>query len=663
MISIFAAFYQYLYRNNSKRKLDYILFSLRASSMFLLFLLLINPQIKSLKTTNIKPVLAVLVDNSSSINYFNQKERVSKSIFEIENNKELHNKFDVRYFSFGKEINTLDSLSFTDSQTNISNAIEAVNELNKEKIAPILLFTDGNQTIGSDYEFISSKQFIYPVIVGDTTLFKDVRIEQLNVNKYSYLKNQFPVETFLYYEGNENITSQLFTISNKGKVLFRENVSFSTTEKSKIVTANLTSDEEGINYYTATISKIQDEKNIKNNTKSFSVEVIDEQTKVLILTSFLHPDIGALKKSIESNKQRKVDVSLLTNFKNQLNDYQLVILYQPNNKFTTIFQTINKENANYLLITGSETDWNFINSLQLGFSKKSINQTEDYSARFNENFQTFVQKNIRFEDFPPLKDKFGEVTFSKEQQTLLYQDINGIQTQQPLLATLFDNNQKKALLFGEGIWKWRAASFLNQNNFQDFDDFMGSLVQFLASNKKRNRLEITSKSMYATNESIVISAFYVDENYQFDSRANIWFSYTNTETKEIQKRPFSLQNNSFSVVIEDLKSGEYSFVISVENQTVKNYGKFIVTDYDVEAQFTNANKNKLEKLALNTNGKLIYLDKLDTFINELNTNKQFFTIQKSEEIQQNLIDWKWILALIISLLTIEWFTRKYFGKI
>ena len=75
-----------------------------------------------------------------------------------------------------------------------------------------------------------------------------------------------------------------------------------------------------------------------------------------------------------------------------------------------------------------------------------------------------------------MKDKFGEVLLSKEFQTVLFQNINGLETQQPLLALFENNNQKSGVLFGEGIWKWRAASFLNSNSFQDFDDKSGALV-------------------------------------------------------------------------------------------------------------------------------------------------------------------------------------------
>ena len=662
LLSLSIAFYQYFYKTKNKQKINILLFSLKTFSIFLLLLLLINPTIKTIKTENIKPVLSVLIDNSMSVSYFNQQENTRKIIEIIEENKLLNDKFEINQFTFGTDLNVLDSLSFDENQTNISKAIEDINKLYKDQISPVLLITDGNQTIGNDYEFVNSKQEIYPLVIGDTTQFTDLKITQLNANRYSYLKNQFPVEVFLVYDGNEEVKTQ-FSIYGNGKTLFTKTVRFSPTEKSKIITANLTSTKEGINYYTATVGKIANEKNSKNNSKSFSVEVIDEQTKILLLTDYLHPDIGALKKAIESNKQRVVDVQLVDRFENQLKYYQLVILYQPNNKFNKIFNFLRQEKANYFMISGIETDWSYINNLSVGFTKKAINQSEDYTANYNNNFLTFFQENIGFENLPPLKDKFGEVNFTKEHQTLLFQNINGIESNQPLLATFEENNHKAAILFGEGIWKWRSASFLNQNSFQDFDEFINNFVQYLASNKKRSRLEVTFESLYPANSTVSIAAFYVDKNYQFDSRASLWLHLTNTSTKERKKLPFSLENNSYKVDIEGLLSGDYTFLISVDNEDVKKYGKFKVTDYQVEEQFTNANKNKLQKLANKTNSKLFYPSEIDNFIKEMVESKNYYTTQKSIEREQNLIDWKWILGIVIFLLSLEWFVRKYYGKI
>jgi hypothetical protein len=662
LLSLSIAYFQYYFKIKNRISITPILFILKGLSLFLLLLFLINPRIEKTEINNIKPVLSVLVDNSKSTSFFNEVKNVANCIKKIDENDDLISKFRIQKFTFGNSLQVFDSLSFLETQTNISGAIFGIENLQKDKIAPIILITDGNQTIGSDYEFINSNQPVYPIVIGDTATYVDVKISRLNVNKYSYIKNKFPVEVILNYEGDENITTQL-SIYSQGKTVFRKTVRFSSSENSATVTANLTSTKEGLQYYTASVSKIKNEKNIKNNTKNFSVEVIDEQTKVLLLTSVLHPDIGAFKKSIESNKQRSVEVFGIDKFKSQVNDYQLVILYQPNNNFSKIITQLKQSNTNYLVVSGTQTDWNFINQKKLGFRKSVINQTEDYGAIYNDSFLTFLQQDIGFNNYPPLKDKFGEVRVSKEYQTLLFQSINGIQTQQPLFATFDLNNQKSAIILGEGIWKWRAASYLNSNSFEAFDKLIGNLVQYLASNKKRNRLEVNAETLYPANSTINISASYTDKNYQFDARASLEITITNLETKEVVNVPFSLINNSYKTEIENLMSGNYTFKVSVLGQEINKYGRFQITDYNIEEQFTNANVNKLQKLADKTGGKLFFKDQTSEVLREILENDSFYTVQKSSIKQKKLIDWKWILFIVLGLFTTEWFLRKYFGKI
>ena len=660
--SVAVAYFQYYYKVKNKLKINFLLFALKTVSLFLLIVLFINPKIKTTTTTDIKPILSFLVDNSKSISFFKEDKKAESFLEIIESNSDIQRKFEIQKFTFGDAVKVLDSLSFAEPQTNISDAISEVNKLQINKNAPFLLMTDGNQTIGKDYEFIDSKQPIYPIVFGDTTTYVDVKISQLNVNKYSYIKNKFPVEVILNYEGTENVSTQ-FSILSKGTSIFRKNIQFSASKKSATIIANLTSIKESTQYYTAAITAIDNEKNTNNNRKSFSVEVIDEQTKILILTSVLHPDLGALKKSIESNKQRSVDIINIDNFKGQLNDYQLIILYQPNTKVNAIINQIQQNNMNYLCISGSSTDWNFINKKGLGFTKNAINQTENYGAIYNNAFLTFLQEDIDFNNFTPLVDKFGEVTILKEHQTLLYQKINGVNINTPLLATFEINDQKSAVLFGEGIWKWRAASFLNTNSFEDFDKFISNLVQYLASNKRRNRLEVNAEPIYPANSTITIAAFYTDKNYQFDARANLEIIITNAETNTVIKAPFSLINNSFQTEIENLPSGDYTYKVSVLGQNINKNGRFKISNYQIEEQFTNANSRKLQKLADKTGGKLFYNNNSEEVIKELLQNESFYTVQKASTKQENLIDWKWILFFVIALLTSEWIIRKYHGKI
>ena len=196
-VTAFAlAVFMYGYKTKYNRSLSWLFGILRFITLFSLFLLLINPKFKSETYTVEKPKLPVLVDVSSSITSLNQEENVRALVARIQNDASLQDKFDVSYFGFGNDFGILDSVSFSDKQTNINKAFKTTNELFKNEIAPTIVISDGNQTFGSDYEFssLTFSNSIYPIIVGDSTQYIDLKIEQLNTNRYSFLKNEFPLE-------------------------------------------------------------------------------------------------------------------------------------------------------------------------------------------------------------------------------------------------------------------------------------------------------------------------------------------------------------------------------------------------------------------------------------------------------------------------------------
>ena len=625
-------------------------------------LVLLNPSITKESIINQKAKLSVLVDNSSSITFFKKDSLVHAILQNFKTHKKLNKRFDINYYSFGNLFQQSDSFSFDENQTDISMPLERISKIQKNASNAIVLLSDGNQTIGNDYQYTSLKDPVFPIVIGDTTEYQDVKIAQINVNRYSFINNQFPIESILQYEGTQTIKLR-YSLENNGKIIFSKRINFSEKNNSHILKTFIKATKEGTNFFTSKVEYLENEKNIVNNSKNFSVEVIDKQSEVLLISSFYHPDLGALKKAIESDKQRKVTIRIVDNKNIQLNNYQLVVLYQPNNKFNIIIDQLNSNKSSLMLITGSKTDWLFLNNKSLGINKKNINQLENYSARFYNGFLNFSQKNIGFENFPPMIDYYGETTVSIPHQTLLYQSINGFSSQNPLLATANHNNQKKVFLFGEGIWKWRSSSFLKNNSFQYFDEFIGNLVQYASNKKIRNRLDLDITPYYNANSSIQIGAFYVDENYQFDDRATLLFTIKNKDSKNKKIFPFSLSGTSYQLELTSLEAGEYEYTIEVDGQNISKKGTFKVKEFLVEEQFTNANSSKLELLAQKTTGKLYFEDKHRLVINDLVTDNRFSTIQKSKKSIDKLVNWQWIMLLIIGLLSLEWFIRKYIGKI
>ncbi|RKE95331.1 VWA domain-containing protein [Ichthyenterobacterium magnum] len=664
IIALSLALFQYIYKSKKRSPIYIGLTFLRFLTIFSVLLLLINPKFDKVTYYNEKPNLVVAIDNSESIAYLNQDEKAKQLIEALKNNDSLHKNFNVEFYSFGKDLSTNDTLAFNEKQSNMALVFERLSDVYSNTISPTLLITDGNQTYGNDYEFMtkSYKQPIFPIILGDTVKYTDIKIQQLNVNRYAYLKNRFPVEVITTYNGNSNINTQL-KVSSGTTTVYSQNLSFSSSKTSEIINFTLPANRVGVRSYKVELIPLTNEKNTVNNVKNFAVEVIDQKTNVAIVSDILHPDLGAIKKAIESNEQRKATILKPLDFLNKSNEFQLVIVYQPTNNFRALFSEINKLGLNKMVITGPKTNWALLNQLQSNYNQEITNQTENYQPNLNQNYATFIVDDLNFGDFPPLQSEFGEVTYNNSIQTILFKNINGTQLEEPLLATFETNGKKEALLVGEGIWRWRAQSFLNKKTFNAFDNFFGKLIQYLSTNKKRSRLNVDYESFYNGNDNVKIDAQFFNKNYEFDVNANLNIILKNKATDITKTFPFVLKNNAYQVDLSGLDAGEYSFAVNNASENISKSGKLKILEYNVEQQFLNANVTKLQQLATNSNTRSYFIDNVDALTNDLITDSRFVTIQKSSKNIVPLIDWKYLLALISLCLALEWFIRKYNGLI
>ncbi len=664
IIALSLALFQYIYKSKKRTKVYMFLAFLRFVTIFSVLLLLINPKFDKTTYFNEKPNLIVAVDNSESVSYLKQDEKAKQLLAELKSNKELNERFNLEFYRFGKDVETTDSLSFNEKQTNPSLLLDRLSQVYGNTTSPTLLISDGNQTYGNDYEFYTNryKQPIYPVILGDTTQYMDVKIQQLNVNKYAYLKNKFPVEVIVVSNGASNISTQ-FKITSGSATLFSQNINFTKANSSQIINLTLPANRVGVNSYKAELVAIENEKNTVNNIKNFAVEVIDQKTNVAIISDILHPDLGALKKSIESNEQRQATILKPNEFISQSNDFQLAILYQPNNNFKLVYDEIEKLKLNKFVIVGTKTTWTSLNSFQSFYTQTITNQTEEFQPVLNPNYSTFIIDNLDFSNFPPLKSEFGETRFSVPNEAILYKTINGLQLRESLLTTFEVGNMREAFLNGEGIWRWRAQSYLDNKSFTNFDNFMGKLVQYLSSIQKKTRLNVNYESFYNGNDDVKVTAQYFNKNYEFDATATLNITLKNKDTEESRTFPFILKNTNYEVDLSGLPAGDYSFTASVANENISKSGELKILDYNVEQQFLNANVTKLKSLATNSNGASYFIADTKSLVDNLLKDERFVTIQKSSKNVVPLINWKFLLAIIALSLSAEWFIRKYNGLI
>ena len=652
------SFFQYFFRAKNKSKTNLLLAFLRFFSIFGILLLLINPKITSNTFEIVKTPLPIVVDNSSSISELKANETSLEIYKKLVSNKALQEKFEIQAYQFSNEFEPSDNFNFKGNQTNLDEVAKNLKSINKNATFPTVILTDGNQTSGNDYVYsFNPNNKVFPVILGDTTTFLDLKINQLNVNKYAFHKNKFPVEVFLQYSGNKSVTAD-FSISQGNSVLSKQSVSFSPSKKSQVLNILLPANNIGVQVFKASITSKEQEKNTYNNIKNFAVEVIDQKSEVAIVSAINHPDIGALKRSIETNLQRKVTI-VNPNKISSLQDYNILVLYQPTSEFKSVFEANKNANLNTWIIAGTNTDFNFLNQMQNSLQFKMSNQKEDYLADFSTQFNLFAIDNIGFENLPPLQNSFGTVTAKENVDVLLSSRIRNVNTGSPLLAYAENQGKRTAFLLGENIWKWRLQSHIDNQSFDKFDVFVDKTIQFLASNNTKKSLVVNHESFYNSGEAIEINAQYFNKNYEFDENAKLTISLTNKATKQTKNYDLLKSTNSYKVNLDGLSAGIYSFKV-VESKSKATYtSSFEVLDFDIEKQFVNPDLNKLTQLASQTNGKLFHPNQVDDLVKSLLKNEDYKAVQKAITKKTPLVDWIWLLVLIAICLASEWFIRKY----
>ncbi len=660
VIAVGLSYFYYLYKANDTSKTTYLLAFLRFISVFGMLILLINPIISSSKYEIVKPPLVLVVDNSKSIKELNAEKDALKVIKKVKSNSELNDKFDVQIFKFDDELQSSDSLTFLGTKSKIGEVGKSLQSIFRNKKFPTLLISDGNQTSGDDFvTSFSPDNKVYPIVLGDTTQFLDLKINQVNVNKYAFHKNKFPVEVFLQCNVGKSLNAN-FSIFDGTKIISNQTLNFSPSKTSQTITVLLPADKIGVQFYTASINSKEKEKNTYNNSKKFAVEVIDQRTEIGLVSSINHPDLGMLKRSIESNSQRKVTIiNPLSN--KDITKYNVLILYQPNSNFKKVFEQNRKAKINTWIITGTATDFSFLNQQQASFEFKMASQKEDFLADYVTTFNLFSIENIGFEKFPPLENPYGKIVAKTEVFTILNSNIRSINSTNPLLSFYENEGKRGAFLFGSSIWKWRSSSFLETKSFEKFDLFMDKIIQFLSSNDQKKSLIVNHERFYNIGDNIEITAQYFNKNYEFDENAKLSINVYNSENKTRKVYDLLKSANNFKVNLEGLNAGNYTFEVK-EIQSKKTYSSsFKILDFDVEKQFSNADLNKMNQLATQTNAKVYFPNKIDELINSLLKNQEYVSIEKNNTSKKPVIDVFWLLVLLCISLGAEWFIRKYRG--
>jgi hypothetical protein len=633
--------------------------------------MLLSPLLKYFNKTVEKPIIIIAQDNSASMNMAADSAFVKTALQQqlADVKSKLEENYRVESYLFDEKISAENELpNFQGKITDFDVLFESIEQrFVNRNVGGLLVISDGiyNQGNSPVYSTQSLEFPIFTLGVGDTNKYVDVQLRNLRNNKLAFLGNEFPVQIDVKTQKLQP-TALTLKVFRGEKLIKSQQITSLKTNGLTTQRLALKADVVGKQQYTIVVESVDGERNTLNNRINFYIDVLDGRQKVLLLGMAPHPDLGALKAAIISNENYELTSTIYSEFTGAFDAFDLVILHQSvNGKLVPIDQKMKgllAESKPILLVGGG---WKNVELLK-DISGKSSNRNtvNDAQAQVNESFSLFtVDEDIRkVSNFPPLATEANQVVKSNGNQTLLTQKIGSVVTSYPLLSFYEMQDVKLGRFSGEGIWKWRMASFQEFGNHDVFNRFVGKVVQYMAIKSDRSFFRVSTINELYENEAINFSAQLFNPSYELINDPDVNLELTNQEGKSFTYS-MNRSGETYQLNIPSLAPATYNYAATTtfQGKRYSEMGVFTVKELRLEALNTEANHQLLFQLAKRTNGEMLTADDLAKFPETIASREDVTSVSYVNEEVQDIINLKWIFFLLLALLSVEWFIRKRGG--
>ncbi|MGB3466825.1 MAG: hypothetical protein WBA74_16210 [Cyclobacteriaceae bacterium] len=653
------------------RTMHKVLFALRALTIALIVLLLINPMIRRSINTIVKPTAVLLFDNSTSIPSSIGAEATDAAFARVKvMSSELSEQgYEVKIRTLDGELPAIDSIRATHETSNLSRYLgDLTSQYDKKDLAFAVLISDGiyNQGVSPDYRSFSIP--VHTVGIGDTIPKKDLILKNVRYNKIAYLDNQFPIQAEVLQNGYPGSTASI-SLRKNGQIIQTTSISFDSRRSFHTIDFKVAAKNAGLNRYTIEIDEQQGEQSIVNNSKDIYIDIIDNKDKILLLASAPHPDIKAIKRVLEENKNYEIYdyIPGVNEYKEE--DYNLVIVHQPFSGNSQADRQLNRVIAAKTpvwYILGAQTNLAGFNRFNKTIEiQQSRGQFDNVGASINSAFGKFtleeVDNNVLAE-WPPVAVPYGNTQLKVPAEALLYQKIGSINSDRPLLVINNNAENKEAVMLASGFWKWRILEASRNDETPSFNNIFGKLIQYLNTKEDKRRFRVTtSETEYNDSENVIFNTDVYNEIYEKIYNIPVELKVTD-EGGQVKTFSYVTSRGDSDYRIGGLDPGAYRYTATttLNDKKTSVTGGFSVVKLQIESVNLTADFNLLKRLSTRTGGEFVTVAELDKLQTQLQTRQATGVIYSEEDYSQ-LVELRWILLLIAGLISAEWFIRKFSG--
>ena len=633
---------------------------LRAVALALVLFWLFNPLINYEKNETIPAQWDVYIDASNSI-----KLKPSAIRSYLDSLEKAFPKVRFREFAFGESVLSVENKQQLNSKLTRFDAVFDHMDANKSQTGLRFILSDGIVNQGRMSESYNWEGIgpVCTIGMGDSAAYTDIAIDELLVNDEVYQGNSTDLEAVISASKvkGESINIEIWIDKRMahGETWIPESEFSKKRLRYTLQTSNAKGDILNIE---VRAKSLKGEKIMANNAQARIIKILDKRKIVDVVFGAVHPDMKAIQMALTG----KEAYTLRAYSENEgiKKDADAYILHGVKRKetFTQIKGT--KKPLWWFAYNRESIEWLF-NQEGTSAIRKGLTGFQESTPARNLSFENFQIKDVNANS--TIWNAVETPLFTAKvpnDQVQYYQEWNGVVTNVPLMFSRKSNRSEHVFL-GLGIWKWRMNEFRKTQSSDEFDNWVLRNIQWLirSSTGKAGWDFMGLESPISVGERRKIKWNFYDEAGELQSSKRVE-AYIENESKETENLNVLIENNAYTAFFTPSSVGLNKIILKGSDGEIYKESFARVNESNIEDLQTRAQFGAMAKIAKKSGGIFNEIhQKTSPFISQIKELR----LDKSKIVvaEQNLPFERLPLVLLViaSMLGIEWFIRKWMGKV
>lgn len=661
---------------------------LRAAALLLLLVLLFNPVYEFTDERQHKQEIAVMLDNSRSVTIEKGNWQGETDFRRVVDALNLDDTSAVRFRTFGFDADLFESspadLSLSGSVTDLNRSLSSLNQASAEMDA-VILVTDGIFNRGLDPTRGAERLGVpvFTVAIGDSTQVRDVLVRNVIYNSTAFVNSTGLIRAEILNDGfpDRSIEVQLFRNGTLAEV---QTIQTDDARSVHQVDFEVDFDEERTERFRVVVPELEGEWTAANNTYAFTVDVQDDQLRILHLAFEVHPDVGALRQLLVTDESIRAEYMTWTGssvfvggggtLPATADTLDLLILHGfphrqlPNHVREEVMQLAAQTNVIFFTLPGTDFE-NMTAATEnlapirrqgntpIGTISTSVNPAEQDHPIFDFQIPLNLMRG------PELRGPVRNYTSASAARDLMLTNFRNETTGAPMLSIQQLGNYRVAMVNAWNWFRWQQSPNAEYRNFRA--ELKNNLIKWASTGVSDGLLEFApSRNSFDEGEAITFRASVLTETGVPDSEASVQVRLRSEQIDPQEYIMRGIGSGRFRLETRPLPAGTYTYEATALRGTReldRVQGSFTINESILELTDTIRRDELLRFISESTGGAFV-THKQAAHLPQLLRDKGFGTFRtETFTVAMRAHHSLWWFLLVILLVGCEWTIRKVYS--